>query len=102
MNPKKQESTTDARSNPELKNITLHHRIREAGHPNAKEINKRYAEFLANPDDVTSDDIKAYKSLVTEASRLEIKKAEIILCTCVTAAAHKFENASNFRQVNCH
>ena len=97
--PKIKDSTTESRSNPALKSITLHHKIRETTNPHHEKILAYDRKFKSRPEDVTLKELKAYQAVVTEASYHEIRQAEIVLCTCITASAPKFIESSFFRQV---
>ena len=98
--PKKKESSTENKSDMRLRNVTLHHVIRMSDNPYHEEILKYDEKFREKPGKVTLDDIENYLILTSKAAKYEIMKARIILCTCTTASAPKFEESSYIRQVS--
>ena len=74
-------SVRNSKSDPELKDITLHHIIRRFGKPHADEI-KAFDKKFKDPNYIPDqNDAKRYKSLVRKASVEELKAHDIILCT---------------------
>ncbi|KAM4032193.1 3'-5' exoribonuclease HELZ2 isoform 1-T2 [Anomaloglossus baeobatrachus] len=69
-----------------LRPITLHHRIRQPLNPHSKEILKMDAR-IQRGDEISLEDIKNYKFLLSDARKWELERHEIILSTCVTSSS---------------
>ena len=90
LNPTKEESATESQSSEDLRDITLHFRIRQEGNPKYEEILSYDRRFKEHKDEVTEDEINKYISTITAAAMFEVENTDIILCTCVAASAPKF------------
>ncbi|XP_046548202.1 LOW QUALITY PROTEIN: helicase with zinc finger domain 2-like [Haliotis rubra] len=86
-------------SDKRLRNISLHHRIRQQDKPYANEIKKFDSFFLNNYNDVTSDHIKRYSELIFKASCEELEKCDVILSTCAVGGNMKIITSANVFQV---
>ncbi|XP_046881794.1 helicase with zinc finger domain 2 [Hypomesus transpacificus] len=84
-------SLRQERSKPELRKITLHHRIREDENPHAKEIKEFDCRIsLANESKenlLTDQEIEVYKKLLRKAREYELQRHDVILCTCTAASS---------------
>ncbi|XP_037554227.1 helicase with zinc finger domain 2 [Nematolebias whitei] len=85
-------------SKPELRSITLHHRMREHPNPNAVEI-KRFDERIRNGEDLSAKEVKEYKQLLKEARKHELKQHDIILCTCTQSSTPSLISLVSARQI---
>ena len=97
ISPRLKNSSTTPRTNPKLEKITLHHLIR--ADPANEDIIAYDELFKRERARVTIRQIKEYKSLLIQAYKSEIRKADIIFCTCTNAAAMKFKNTNCWKQV---
>ncbi|XP_063072287.1 3'-5' exoribonuclease HELZ2 [Engraulis encrasicolus] len=82
------------KSRPQLRSITLHHRIRESGNPHSEDI-KAFDERIKNGE-ISEDDekeIEKYKEKLNEARAYELKSHDIILCTCTAASSANLTKA---------
>jgi hypothetical protein len=68
-----------------LKDVTLHHIIREEGKTYAEEIKAFDERFKSNPKVVELKEIKQYKKCVGKAIKEELPKYDVILCTTSVA-----------------
>ncbi|XP_064160131.1 3'-5' exoribonuclease HELZ2-like isoform X1 [Anguilla rostrata] len=95
-------SMRQERSKPQLRSITMHHRIREPGNPHWKEI-KQFDERirLANEskEAMTDADIEAYKKVLNQARLHELQKHDVILCTCTAASTPNLTKTVSARQI---
>ncbi|XP_036386794.1 helicase with zinc finger domain 2-like [Megalops cyprinoides] len=96
-------SLRQERSRPEIKSITMHHRIREPENPHSQEI-LHYDEKirLANEskgEELTDDEVEAYKKLLNQARLHELKKHDVILCTCTAASTPNLTKTVSARQI---
>ncbi|XP_062309806.1 helicase with zinc finger domain 2-like isoform X2 [Osmerus eperlanus] len=84
-------SLRQEQSKPELRKITLHHRIREDENPHAKEIKEFDCRIcLANRSKenlLTDQEIDVYKKLLRKAREYELQRHDVILCTCTAASS---------------
>ena len=83
-------------TNPALRAISLHHRVRLADNPNSANIRGYDYQFKYFKDSITEEDKNMFASILIKAELQEMKKARIILCTCSTAGSprmtRKFAN----------
>ncbi|XP_046355461.2 helicase with zinc finger domain 2-like [Haliotis rufescens] len=87
------------KSDQKLRQISLHHMIRQQGKPYAKEINFFDSFFQKNHKYVTSDNIKYYSKLIFKASCEELEKCDVILSTCAVGGNMKVITSTNVFQV---
>ncbi|XP_046355457.2 helicase with zinc finger domain 2-like isoform X1 [Haliotis rufescens] len=87
------------RSDPRLFDVSLHHMIRQSGKPHAEEIRMYDALFKTNPEAVTPGHIKKYGKLVYMASCEELKKCDVILCTCPVGGNRKVVQSTRIFQL---
>ncbi|KAL2090568.1 hypothetical protein ACEWY4_012831 [Coilia grayii] len=86
------------RSSPQLRSITLHHRIREDGNPHSQYI-KSFDEKIKNgeiSEPLSEEDekqIEKYKEKLNEAREYELKRHDVILCTCTAASSANLTKA---------
>ncbi|XP_071616268.1 3'-5' exoribonuclease HELZ2 [Heliangelus exortis] len=87
----------DAKPKKELSEIILHHRIRRP--PN------KFWQKICNFDDrvkrgeqITEEEVKKHKSILTAARMCELENHDVILCTCSAASASSLEQL-NVKQI---
>ncbi|KAI1890441.1 hypothetical protein AGOR_G00153740 [Albula goreensis] len=96
-------SLRQERSKPELRSITMHHRLREPENPYSekiREFDKRIR--LANEsqgEQLTGTEVKEYKKLLNEARLHELKRHDVILCTCTAASTPNLTKSVSARQI---
>ncbi|XP_052404760.1 helicase with zinc finger domain 2 [Carassius gibelio] len=94
-----QKSLRQERSKPELRDITLHHRIRMSHNPHSQAITD-FDEIIAHdPHSLTDEDIEEYKKLLNSARLYELESHDIILCTCTAAASPNLTKTLSARQI---
>uniref|UniRef100_A0A8C8A6R2 RNB domain-containing protein n=1 Tax=Oryzias sinensis TaxID=183150 RepID=A0A8C8A6R2_9TELE len=86
------------RSKPELRSITLHHRMRENPNPHADDIRK-FDERIRRNEDFTQKEIKEYKDLLNKARVHELEQHDIILCTCTQSSTPSLSRSVSARQI---
>ncbi|XP_051555396.1 helicase with zinc finger domain 2 [Myxocyprinus asiaticus] len=92
-------SLRQEKSKPELKDITLHHRIRECHNPNSQAIVDFDERIANNPNSLTDEDIEDYKKLLNAARLYELERHDVILCTCTAAASPNLTKTLTARQI---
>lgn len=97
-------SREEARMDPRHRNISLHHRIRAQGALYADEINGIERDLRRESSRVTKTvkrKIAQLKQLISNAMIEELKKHQVILCTCNASGRHLLtkEGALNVIQV---
>ncbi|KAM4729429.1 3'-5' exoribonuclease HELZ2-like [Anableps anableps] len=85
-------------SKPELRSITLHHRMREPENPSAEKI-KQFDERIRRKDVLTAEEVKEYESVLRNARIHELKKHDIILCTCTQSSTPILSSTVSARQI---
>ncbi|RVE72874.1 hypothetical protein OJAV_G00043290 [Oryzias javanicus] len=85
-------------SKPELRSITLHHRMREPSNPYAEDI-KKFDERISHNDKFTQREIKEYKDLLKKARVHELERHDIILCTCTQSSTPSLSRSVSARQI---
>lgn len=94
-------STRNLRADEDLKDVSLHHLIRQKGKKNAddiKALDKMFkdCDYMPMPDKV-----KEYVHLIREASIDEIRRHDVILCTTAVGSNPKVLEATKVHQVSC-
>ncbi|XP_041364401.1 helicase with zinc finger domain 2-like [Gigantopelta aegis] len=97
--PPKKAEPTDILSDPSLKKIALHHLIRQPSNIHHQTIVEYDMLFSLYPDDITRDQVADYLRILTLASKIELQKAEIVLCTCSASASPKMSFSTNVMQI---
>ena len=92
---KQQYSVAELKSHPELASIALHNRIRQPSNPHSSEIKGLDYKFRRFPDSVAEADIQRFVKALTAAELHELKRADVILCTCSTAGAPRLTQKFN-------
>nr|XP_699251.2 helicase with zinc finger domain 2 [Danio rerio] len=87
------------RSKPELRAITLHHRIRMGHNPYSQRITDFDDRIKSDPYSLTDTDIEEYKKLLNDARLHELERHDIILCTCTAAASPNLKKTLSARQI---
>ncbi|KAJ8400605.1 hypothetical protein AAFF_G00393740 [Aldrovandia affinis] len=91
-------SMRQEQSKADLRPITMHHRMREPENPHWKEIRK-FDERIRLGEKLTDIDVEAYKNLLNEARLHELKKHDVILCTCTAASTPNLTKTISARQI---
>ncbi|XP_051990661.1 LOW QUALITY PROTEIN: helicase with zinc finger domain 2-like [Xyrauchen texanus] len=92
-------SLRQEKSKPELKDISLHHRIRGCHNPNSQAILDFDERIANNPNTLTDEDVEDYKKLLNAARLYELERHDVILCTCTAAASPNLTKTFNARQI---
>ncbi|XP_043945796.1 helicase with zinc finger domain 2 [Protopterus annectens] len=71
-----------------LRAITLHYRIRMPSNPHHHEIVK-FDAMVKRGDIIPEEDVLRYKQLLNKARNYELKRHDVILCTCSTSYSMK-------------
>ncbi|MEQ2275828.1 hypothetical protein XENORESO_009379 [Xenotaenia resolanae] len=93
-----QRSLRQDRSKPELRSITLHHRMREPENPFADKI-KQFDERISRDEVLTAEEVREYKNLLRDARIHELKQHDIILCTCTQSSTPILTSTVTARQI---
>ncbi|CAH1244538.1 HELZ2 [Branchiostoma lanceolatum] len=83
-------------SNEKLRNITLHHVIRQPGTPYGQQLRAMEETFRRKQlarEPISDDEVDSYLDLIEKASSKRMKGVEIILCTCNMAGDPKITSA---------
>ncbi|KAK0154508.1 Helicase with zinc finger domain 2 [Merluccius polli] len=90
-------------SKPQLRSITLHHLMRMDHNPFSQEIkvfdNKIKRAFQKEEAELTDDEVDQYKALLRKAREFELKRHDIILCTCTASSSPGLTSAVSARQI---
>ncbi|XP_077083640.1 3'-5' exoribonuclease HELZ2 [Siphateles boraxobius] len=85
-------SLRDEKPKEELKDITLMYLVREPENPFSEKIR-------ALDGSLAEDEIDDYKKLLKEARQHEIRKYDVVLCTCASALKPEIREVMDFRQI---
>lgn len=87
-------SSKENRPDPALKEISVHHLIRQEDSLHSSEINDFDCKFALFRSDKsykpTIRDIRRYKHIVSEAAQEELKKHDVIFCTTAVTTSPRF------------
>ncbi|XP_068170557.1 3'-5' exoribonuclease HELZ2-like isoform X2 [Antennarius striatus] len=89
------------RAKPELRGITLHHRMREDQNPYSHEI-KQFDQRMQRALEqkiIPAEEIKEYKALLRAARTHEFEHHDVILCTCTQASTPGLNKVVSARQI---
>ncbi|XP_023598365.1 LOW QUALITY PROTEIN: helicase with zinc finger domain 2 [Trichechus manatus latirostris] len=87
----------EGKPNRNLRNITLHHRIRQAPNPHAEAL-RAFDSRVQEGNIFSEEDVTVYKSTLKKARQFELSQHTVILCTCSCAASVSLRKL-NIRQV---
>ncbi|XP_064193995.1 3'-5' exoribonuclease HELZ2-like [Anguilla rostrata] len=90
-------SLREEKPNKELGSITLRYLIRESDNPYSCEI--KSFEKRIEEKGISDDEIANYKKLLNKARQYELRKHDVVLCTCAAAQDPNFVKTMNFRQI---
>lgn len=79
---------------PSPNDTSLHHVIRRGTNSFSQTINEYDMLFKMYPDDISPDQVEEYCKMKSDAEATEIHQAEILLCTCDSAASTKLSNVA--------
>lgn len=105
---KASERLDDSQRNRSLRSVSLHEMVRSGDSSMAQFIRSIDQHILrschhdnADDDDVylTPSQLKQYHAAIKEREQELLKKADVILCTCVTAGASRINLSTNILQV---
>ncbi|XP_070708382.1 3'-5' exoribonuclease HELZ2 [Pempheris klunzingeri] len=123
-----QRTLRQERAKPELRNITLHHRMREEQNPHSgqiKDFDKRIQLALEKIEELqdnqlvledkdelqriqldleevknkVAQEVKKYKELLRDARTYELERHDIILCTCTQSSTPSLTKTVSARQI---
>ncbi|XP_026162464.1 helicase with zinc finger domain 2 isoform X2 [Mastacembelus armatus] len=89
-------------SSPEIRSITLHHRMRQDQNPFSSHIrafDKRIQLALKKEEELTAEEVKEYKKLLRDARTYELERHDIILCTCTQSSSPILNKTVSARQI---
>ncbi|KAG8447233.1 hypothetical protein GDO86_014628 [Hymenochirus boettgeri] len=75
----------EGKPNPELRSITLHHLIRQPSNSFSGKI-LQMDRRIREGDEILPEEVAEYKNLLYNARNEELRRHDIILCTCVTSS----------------
>ncbi|XP_054472216.1 helicase with zinc finger domain 2-like isoform X2 [Anoplopoma fimbria] len=91
------------RGKPKLRSITMHHRMRQDQNPSSSEIkdfDKRIKLALDKQGaELTDEEVKEYKDLLSKARKHELEQHDIILCTCTQSSTPILTKTVSARQI---
>ncbi|XP_071329186.1 3'-5' exoribonuclease HELZ2-like isoform X2 [Trachinotus anak] len=90
--------TRQDRSKPELRSITLHHLMRENQNPQSHQI-KDFDRRIQEGEELPAEEVKNYKNLLRDARIYELKRHDIILCTCTQSSTPSLTKTVSARQI---
>ncbi|XP_058486886.1 helicase with zinc finger domain 2-like [Solea solea] len=93
-----QRTRRQEKSNPKIRSIVLHHRMREEQNPYSSQI-KSFDQRIDDKEDLTAQEVKEYKKLLRDARTHELERHDIILCTCTQSSAPSLTKTVNARQI---
>ena len=99
---KKRGRRYDILDSEQYKKIALHHLIRKESnsfHKDIRAFDKKFKLYQDKPDMVTDVEVEKYTKLIKDASVEEIKKYDVILCTCACSASPRLVTGANVTQV---
>lgn len=99
---RRQSSAASASTDPTLRDIALHHLIRQPSCDYSLMLRMYDEHFARCPEEVSDEEVEEYQRLVTEAEVAEIKSAEILLCTSSVSSSPRMSYGSSVNQVDWH
>lgn len=84
---------------PKMEQVSLHNLIREPSNELSQSITEFDTLFRLYSDQIPDDQLVEYMKIVDTAERLELNKAEVVLCTCSTSASPKVAKNTKINQV---
>ncbi|XP_007440213.2 helicase with zinc finger domain 2 [Python bivittatus] len=91
-------SQRHSKSKPEIRSITLHYLIRQSSNPYAQQIHQFDAR-VRRGEKITDKEVAKYKNLLHKARVHELKRHDVILCTCSASYFSFLAEHLNVRQV---
>lgn len=92
--PRTKQMTVDSKRH---RDVALHYRIRELKWSKVWADIKRMEQMFRRMKDKrelpTEDEVDAYKKLVSNAEQEQIRKADVVLCTCIQAGSRRMTNS---------
>ncbi|KAI4827691.1 hypothetical protein KUCAC02_031069 [Chaenocephalus aceratus] len=95
-------SIRQERAKPQLRSITLHHRMREDTNPSSgqiKDFDLRIKLALEKGKELPPKEVKEYKKLLVKARKYEFERHDIILCTCTQSSTPNLTRTVSARQI---
>ncbi|XP_048354826.1 helicase with zinc finger domain 2 isoform X2 [Sphaerodactylus townsendi] len=90
--------TRDTKSKPDIRDITLHYRIRRQPNPFAREI-CQFDARVKSGEEISEEEVESYKRLLSKANKHELQRHDVILCTCSASCAYSLTKYLNVKQV---
>ncbi|NXA03504.1 HELZ2 Helicase, partial [Sapayoa aenigma] len=90
-------SLRDAKPKHELREIILHHRIRQAPSPFWQEI-RHFDTRMKRGEQITEAETNKYKEWLSQGRAYQLARHDVILCTCSASSASALEQL-NIRQI---
>ncbi|XP_056129591.1 helicase with zinc finger domain 2 isoform X2 [Lampris incognitus] len=96
-------SSRQEHSKPELRDITLHHRMRQDQNPFSAEIKefdrKIQCALEKKGKELTDEQVEVYRKILRSARKYELEHHDIILCTCTTSSSPSLTKTVSARQI---
>ncbi|XP_042082561.1 helicase with zinc finger domain 2 isoform X4 [Haplochromis burtoni] len=89
-------------SKPELRDITMHHRMRQDQNiysVQIRDFDKRIKLAFEKKGELTAEEVKEYKNLLRDARAYELQQHDIILCTCTQSSTPVLTKTVTARQI---
>jgi len=90
------------KTNTLLERVSLHFLIRQEGKPYSQQIrnfDQLFARNQQSPENVTNAQLENYRKLILKASTEELKKYDIVLCTCSGSNSKRIVRGTNIAQI---
>ncbi|KAJ8335594.1 hypothetical protein SKAU_G00389360 [Synaphobranchus kaupii] len=91
-------SLREEKPNEALRSITLRYLIRKTDNPYSQNI-KSFEDRIEEDGVINDVEIAKYRKLLNDARQHELKKHDVVLCTCAAAQDPNFNKTMNFRQI---
>ncbi|XP_067410120.1 3'-5' exoribonuclease HELZ2 isoform X2 [Emydura macquarii macquarii] len=88
----------DTKPKQELSEIILHQRIRQPSNPFSQKI-RDFDARMKREEQISEEEVKKYKALLSDARLHELKLHNVILCTCSAASASCLVEHLNVKQI---
>ncbi|KAM9296553.1 3'-5' exoribonuclease HELZ2 [Gastrophryne carolinensis] len=76
----------EGKVNQNIRSITLHHLIRQPANPYSRSI-REYDQRIQRGEEMSLEEVEKYKLLIRDARSVELKRHDVILCTCVASSS---------------
>ncbi|KAJ6644695.1 hypothetical protein lerEdw1_013647 [Lerista edwardsae] len=93
-----QKAQRDSKPKLEIRDITLHYRIRRPSNPSWQEI-CAFDARVRRGEEITENEVAKYKQLLSHARTYELLRHDVILCTCSASCASSLTDHLHVKQV---